>query len=73
MPYVMNPLASDPARPSGLSERLVVSHLEHHYGGAVKRLDAIEETLAALDFSKAPFIRRDPCFRSPTALPRGVN
>jgi Fe-Mn family superoxide dismutase len=54
MTYQMKPLACDPARLRGLSERLIVSHYENNYGGAVKRLNAIGEQLAALDFSKAP-------------------
>lgn len=52
--YEMKPLGCDPAQFSGLSEKLIVSHYENNYGGAVKRLNAITEQLAALDFSKAP-------------------
>jgi len=33
---------------------LVVSHYENNYGGAVKRLNQIQEQLDALDFAKAP-------------------
>jgi len=54
MPYQIKPLSCDPARLKGLSEKLIVSHYENNYGGAVKRLNAITEQLAALDFSKAP-------------------
>jgi Fe-Mn family superoxide dismutase len=50
----MKPLGCDPGRLKGLSEKLVVSHYENNYGGAVKRLNAITEQLAALDFAKAP-------------------
>jgi Fe-Mn family superoxide dismutase len=50
----MKALGCDPARLKGLSEKLVVSHYENNYGGAVKRLNAIGEQLAALDFAKAP-------------------
>lgn len=32
----------------------MVSHYENNYGGAVKHLNAIEETLAALDFASTP-------------------
>lgn len=53
MLYAMKPLACDPTRLKGLSEKLLVSHYENNYGGAVKRLNAIEESLAALDFAKA--------------------
>lgn len=54
MAYQIKPLSCDPARLKGLSEKLIVSHHENNYGGAVKRLNAITEQLAALDFSKAP-------------------
>src|SRR6185503_3123850 len=54
MPYQMKPLSCDPARIKGMSERLIVSHYENNYGGAVKRLNLIEEKLAELDYAKAP-------------------
>ena len=54
MTYSMKPLACDPQRVKGMSERLIVSHYENNYGGAVKRLNAISEQLAALDFASAP-------------------
>ncbi len=54
MPYMMRPLSCDPARIKGMSERLIVSHYENNYGGAVKRLNVIEEQLAELDYAKAP-------------------
>lgn len=52
--YEMKPLACDPAQLSGLSEKLIVSHYENNYGGAVKRLNVITEQLGNLDFAKAP-------------------
>ena len=54
MSYAMKPLGCDPARIKGMSEKLIVSHYENNYGGAVKRLNLIEEQLAGLDFAKAP-------------------
>jgi Fe-Mn family superoxide dismutase len=54
MTYEMKPLACDPTRLKGLSEKLIVSHYENNYGGAVKRLNAITTELAELDFAKAP-------------------
>src|SRR4051794_10003948 len=54
MPYEMKPLPCDPARIKGMSERLIISHYENNYGGAVKRLNLIEEQLAGLDFATAP-------------------
>jgi Fe-Mn family superoxide dismutase len=54
MSYSMKPLGCDPARIKGMSERLIVSHYENNYGGAVKRLNLIEEKLAELDYASAP-------------------
>ena len=54
MPYSMKTLSCDPARVQGMSERLIVSHYENNYGGAVKRLNLIEEQLVGLDYEKAP-------------------
>jgi Fe-Mn family superoxide dismutase len=34
-----------------MSERLIVSHYENNYGGAVQRLNAITKELAELDFT----------------------
>jgi superoxide dismutase, Fe-Mn family len=53
MPYTMKPLSCDPARIKGMSERLIISHYENNYGGAVKRLNLIDEQLAQLKFDKA--------------------
>ena len=52
--YAMKPLGSDPQRIKGMSEKLIVSHYENNYGGAVKRLNLIMEQLADLDFNTAP-------------------
>src|SRR5258708_31650140 len=54
MIYKMKSLACDPARIKGMSERLIISHYENNYGGAVKRLNLIEEKLAELDYANAP-------------------
>src|SRR6266700_2373499 len=54
MPYEIKPLSCDPKRLKGLSEKLIVSHWENNYGGAVKRLNAITTQLAGLDFATAP-------------------
>src|SRR5258708_12246047 len=54
MPYSVKPLGCDPARVKGMSERLIISHYENNYGGAVKRLNLIEEKLAELDYANAP-------------------
>ena len=54
MSYAMKPLSCDPARIKGMSEKLIISHYENNYGGAVKRLNAIEEQLAEVDYARAP-------------------
>ena len=53
MVYQIKPLSCDPAKIKGMSERLIVSHYENNYSGAVKRLNSIGEQLAELDYAKA--------------------
>src|SRR5207244_9706079 len=50
----MKPLSCNPAKLKGLSEKLIVSHYENNYGGAVKRLNAITAQIECLDFATAP-------------------
>jgi superoxide dismutase, Fe-Mn family len=52
--YAIKKLPFDPAKVKGLSEKLLISHYENNYGGAVKRLNAITAQLASLDFASAP-------------------
>ena len=47
-------LPFDPASLSGLSEKLLRSHHQNNYGGAVKRLNALRTQLAATRFADAP-------------------
>ena len=54
MTYRIAALATTPKELDGLSERLIVSHYENNYGGAVRRLNAISRELAQLDFASAP-------------------
>lgn len=54
MLYEPKPLSCDPIKLTGLSERLILSHWENNYGGAVKRLNAIEDQLASLDWGSVP-------------------
>src|ERR1700745_3115460 len=54
MAYQIKPLSCDPAKIKGMSERLIISHYENNYGGAVQRLNLIDEQLAGLDYTKAP-------------------
>ena len=54
MSYDVKPMPFDPKHVNGLSEKLLTSHYENNYTGAVKRLNAITAQLAELDFAKAP-------------------
>jgi Fe-Mn family superoxide dismutase len=54
MTYEAKPLSLDPKAIKGISEKVLVSHYENNYVGAVKRLNAIGAQLADLDFAKAP-------------------
>ena len=54
MAYEVKPLSCDPKKLRGLSEKLIVSHWENNYGGAVKRLNVITAQLGSLDFATAP-------------------
>lgn len=53
-PYAVRPLPFKPPRLRGLSEKLLASHYENNYGGALRRLNAIDAQLGALDFPAAP-------------------
>src|SRR5215472_3591042 len=50
----VRPLLLKPQWMNGLSERLLVSHYENNYGGALRRLNAIKARLAALDWVRTP-------------------
>lgn len=52
--YEIKPLPIDPSKVPGISEKLLVSHHDNNYAGAVKRLNAITAQLAGLDWSTAP-------------------
>ena len=54
MAYEIKALSCNPTQLKGLSEKLIVSHYENNYGGAVKRLNAITAQLESLDFATAP-------------------
>ena len=54
MEYAIKKLPFDPAKIKGISEKLLVSHYENNYSGAVKRLNAITNQLAGLDVAAAP-------------------
>jgi Fe-Mn family superoxide dismutase len=50
----IQPLLLKPQWMNGLSERMLVSHYENNYGGALRRLNAITAYLANLDLAHAP-------------------
>lgn len=52
--YDPKPMPFDPKKVKGFSEKILTSHYENNYMGAVKRLNAISEQIAALDYDKAP-------------------
>jgi Fe-Mn family superoxide dismutase len=54
MPYQLAPLFCRPWTLNGMTPRLIESHYEGNYGGALKRLNAIAAELAALDPGTAP-------------------
>jgi Fe-Mn family superoxide dismutase len=54
MTYEIKPLPFDPKNIKGLSEKLLVSHYENNYSGAVRRLNTLAAQLAELDFAKTP-------------------
>jgi Fe-Mn family superoxide dismutase len=51
---LIRPLLLKPQWMNGLSERLLVSHYENNYGGALRRLNAIRARLASLDWARSP-------------------
>ena len=54
MRYRIAPLFCRPWTLNGITPALIESHYEHNYGGAVNRLNAIAEELAALDPAATP-------------------
>ena len=57
MPYQAKPISFKPPRLKGLSAKLIASHYENNYGGAVRRLNAIRAELAAADPAAIPPFR----------------
>lgn len=50
------PLPFDPKKLRGLSEKLLVSHHENNYGGALRNLNKVEAALAAVTQDTPPFV-----------------
>src|SRR5262245_33197830 len=49
------PLPFDPTKITGMSEKLITSHHQNNYGGAVKRLNLIEQQIGALPKDAQPY------------------
>jgi superoxide dismutase, Fe-Mn family len=52
-PYAAKPLPFDPSHIKGMSEKILTSHYENNYVGAVKRLNAIDTELISLNWTQA--------------------
>jgi Fe-Mn family superoxide dismutase len=53
--HTIAPLPFDPKKLKGLSEKLLVSHHDNNYAGAVKRLNLIQRQLGSLPRDAAPY------------------
>src|SRR5262245_4925984 len=72
--HAVKPLPFDPTKLPGLSERLLVSHHDNNYAGAVKNLNKVEAQLAGTNRDTLPFVvaglrERELTFRNSAALP----
>ena len=71
--HAVKPLPFDPTKLPGLSERLLVSHHDNNYAGAVKNLNKVEAELAGTNKDTPPFLvaglrERELTFRNSAAL-----
>ncbi|HLQ39238.1 MAG TPA: Fe-Mn family superoxide dismutase [Planctomycetota bacterium] len=71
--HEIKPLPFDPTKLRGLSDKLLVSHHDNNYGGAVKNLNKVEAELANVNKDTAPFLvaglkERELTFRNSAAL-----
>jgi len=53
--HAVKPLPFDPAKLKGFSEKLLTSHHQNNYAGAVKRLNLIQQQLGSLPADAAPY------------------
>lgn len=54
--HVAKPLPFDPTKLNGLSEKLLVSHHDNNYVGAIKNLNRLEQDLAQVTRDTPPFV-----------------
>ncbi len=71
--HTIAPLPFAPSSLSGLSERLMVSHHENNYGGAVRNLNRVEQELSQITPETPPFLvaalrERELTFRNSKTL-----
>lgn len=71
--HTLTPLPFDPKALRGLSDRMIASHHENNYGGAVKNLNRAEQELSAITADTPPFVvsalrERELTFRNSKAL-----
>jgi len=55
-PHPVRPLPFDARKLDGISERMIVSHHENNYGGAVKNLNKVEEELTRVTKDTPGFV-----------------
>lgn len=53
--YQPKPLPFNPTKLQGISEKLITSHHDKNYAGAIKRLGAIQEKIGQLSADAAPY------------------
>ncbi len=53
--HQIKPLPFDPTKLKGLSEKLITSHHSNNYGGAVRRLNQIQQQIGRLPKDAAPY------------------
>ncbi len=53
-PHDIVPLPFDPARLKGISEKVILSHHQNNYSGAVKKLNLIQQQIASMPDSAHP-------------------
>ena len=71
--HEIKPLPFDPTKLSGLSEKLLVSHHDNNYAGAVRNLNKVEAELAGVTKDTPPFViaglrERELTFRNSAVL-----
>lgn len=54
VPHAILPLPFDPTKLNGISEKVIVSHHQNNYSGAVKKLNVIQKQIASMPQSAHP-------------------